>query len=217
MHLKTGIITDKMTKEKITRPSVVLFDWGGVLSVGGTPDELGQLFSEILPYDIPTIKDITKPLFAELKRGYITPTEFWNKLEAITHVAVSESHRAIWVTKESLRPNKELRDFTETLKSQGFQVGVLSNVFPNTAEMIRSEGWYSPYDPVFLSCDLGLAKPDIEIYEHAYRTLGVGPAEILFIDDQQKCLDPAASIGMNTILARSPQQVIEDVSRELGI
>lgn len=196
---------------------VVLFDWGGVLSVGGTPDELGRLFSEILPYDAATIKELTGPLFGELKRGLITPEGFWDKLSLTTGLTFPSSHREVWATRDSLQPNQELRAFTETLKSRGYTVGVLSNVFPNTAEMIKSEGWYAPYDPVFLSCDLGLAKPDAAIYEHVIKELGVEPSEILFIDDQQKCLDPAISLEMKAVLARSPNQIIEEVSHMLGI
>lgn len=199
------------------RLKVVLFDWGGVLSVGGTPDELGRLFSGVLPYDTATIKKLTGPLFGELKRGLTTPEEFWHKLSLTTGLTFPSSHRDVWATKDSLQPNQELKDFTEVLKSRNYRVGVLSNVFPDTAEMIRNEGWYHPYDPVFLSCDLGLAKPDSDIYQHVCATLGVTPSEILFIDDQQKCLDPAAALGMKTILAQSPRQIIEDINQELGI
>lgn len=196
---------------------VVLFDWGGVLSVGGTPDELSRLFSDVLPYDAATIRDLTGPLFGELKRGFITPEGFWKKLSLQTGLSFPSSHRDVWATKDSLQPNQALKDFTETLKARGYRIGILSNVFPNTAEMIKNEGWYDPYDPVFLSCDLGLAKPDTAIYEHVIKELGVNPSEILFIDDQQKCLNPAASLGLHSILAVSPDQIIDEVTRKLGI
>jgi putative hydrolase of the HAD superfamily len=198
-------------------PRVILSDWGGVLSPGGTPDELPAKLEEVLLLDRAHITFLTSPLLGELKRGQISVEEFWHKLEVITGKTISDHDRNVWAPLETLRPDDELNGFYQDLIKQGYEVGILSNVFPNTEAMIRQAGWYKPYHPLFLSCDLGMAKPDNEIYEYVCRIIGVEPMKILFIDDQQRCLDPAAAIGMKTILARSPSQTIREIRNVLNL
>ena len=58
----------------------------------------------------------------------------------------------------------------------------------------------SNYDYVFLSCEIGLQKPDKEIYEYIMKETDFAPQDILFIDDQQKNIDSASALGWNTFL-----------------
>jgi HAD superfamily hydrolase (TIGR01509 family) len=42
------------------------------------------------------------------------------------------------------------------------------------------------------------------------------PEEVIFIDDQEKCLVPARAMGINTVLAKNAGQIINDVSKLLA-
>ena len=196
---------------------VVLFDWGGVLSVGGTPDELAGRVSTLFNITDEETRKLLAPRLTKLKRGRSTVDDFWSSLESEMSCTISDSQRNVWAPVDTLRPQQDMVEFTKKLQGLGYKTAILSNVFPNTAEDIRSQGWYEPYEPVFLSSDDGMAKPDMEYYEYAVAQLGVKPEEIIFIDDQQRCLEPAARFGMATVLAVGVPQVISDVSRLLGI
>jgi HAD superfamily hydrolase (TIGR01509 family) len=56
-----------------------------------------------------------------------------------------------------------------------------------------------------------MRKPDLEIYEQVLGKLKVKPEEILFIDDQLENIEPAQKLGMHTVLAKEPGQIIADV------
>jgi len=53
---------------------------------------------------------------------------------------------------------------------------------------------------VTISNQVGLCKPDIEIYKRVDSFLPVGE-EVLFIDDQEKNLKSAKALGWQTLLA----------------
>jgi putative hydrolase of the HAD superfamily len=62
-----------------------------------------------------------------------------------------------------------------------------------------------------LSCEVGFVKPQKEFYELAVKDLVVLPGECIFIDDDENNLLPAEKLGMKTVLAKKPEQIVEDV------
>jgi putative hydrolase of the HAD superfamily len=193
----------------------ILFDWGGVLASGGAPDEMPTRLSKLVGIEPDQLRPIVKDLTNLLKVGKITIDEFWDRLEQKTNVTIPALKRDVWASLDELRPENILVQYTDDLKKRGYKVAILSNTFPNTASDIESQGWYEPYSPVFLSSTIGLAKPDQAFYDYAIAELKDEPEKIIFIDDQQRCLDPAAKMGMSTILAKSPQQIIDDIEELL--
>jgi len=65
-----------------------------------------------------------------------------------------------------------------------------------------------------LSHELGIIKPQNEIYEIAMEKLNVKPKECLLIDDQEDCLKPARKMGMITILFKSLLQLKEKLQKK---
>jgi len=68
-------------------------------------------------------------------------------------------------------------------------------------------------DRAYLSYELGLAKPDREIFDHAVADLGVTPGEVLFIDDNRINVDGARAAGLRAELAKGPGQAAEALRR----
>ena len=99
----------------------------------------------------------------------------------------------------------------EKLRQSGIRTGILSNVFEMNAVMLRKIGAYEGFNPVILSCEVKMAKPDLEIYKLAAEKLGVKPEEIIFVDDQEKCWPPAEELGMRVVKAVTPAQIAHDV------
>lgn len=195
----------------------VLFDYGGVISAGGAGNELTERLSYSLEINQEKAEEIFSAVWGGFVTGKITVTEIWAYVEEQLGRPVKLEDRNIWNTwDEHMRPLKEMLDFVRHLKSKGVVVGLLSNVIPITAEDIKVHGGYDSFDFTVLSCDVGYAKPDIEIYELAITKLpGINPAEIVFIDDQERCLVPARNLGMHTILAKNPHQIKEDLNKLL--
>lgn len=63
----------------------------------------------------------------------------------------------------------------------------------------------------FASYQLGMMKPDVEIFDHVIGALGRPAEKILFLDDNQVNVDGARRAGMNAELAKG----LEGVTRQL--
>jgi HAD superfamily hydrolase (TIGR01509 family) len=84
-----------------------------------------------------------------------------------------------------------------------------------TAHELKKRGFYDAFDPVLLSCDEHVAKPDRAFFELALKRLGLPGGEVLFIDDQDRFRPLAEGLDMHFILAISPAQIIQDVKDRL--
>jgi epoxide hydrolase-like predicted phosphatase len=185
----------------------VLFDFGGVLSEGGKKGFIAQTIAELYGVD-PAIVDIGD-LHHMMRRGQGTEKLFFEELNTRYHGRVTKE---MFLDKAHgyTVPSEEVYTLAEQLRSKGIKTGILSNVFAMSAERLRQEGRYDGFEPLVLSCYEGSAKPEEAFYHTAIEQTGVRPEEILFIDDQEKCIPPAQKLGMHTILAVSPQQIVDD-------
>ena len=195
----------------------IVFDWGGVISPAGTPDEVVTSLSELLSVSENEARAGFSNHAEKFKRGLLSEEDFWKNIEKEFNVKIEDSNRSIWTDVEYFKPDVKINSFVDELKNLGYNVSILSNTFPPTAESIRHTGWYDKFDTDILSSEIKMAKPDTEIYDFLLNETKFKPEECVFIDDQERCLAPARKMGMTTVLALSTQQIIEDVSNIVGL
>lgn len=98
--------------------------------------------------------------------------------------------------------SKEILDVLQKLKSRNIKLGLISN-----ADSIDCKYWkQSPLFPYFndaiFSCNVGLLKPDKQIYELAMQRLHVSPEQCLFVGDGgSNELCGAKAAGMGTVFS----------------
>lgn len=97
--------------------------------------------------------------------------------------------------------------------NQKYQLVILSNSDPVNSLNYYKKGWYQYFNPVILSHEIGILKPDPRIYQITLDKLKNKPEECIFIDDQIDCLKPAQDLGINTILFKSPTQLRTDLKK----
>ena len=57
------------------------------------------------------------------------------------------------------------------------------------------------FDKIFLSCELGVEKPEPEIFEKVVASIGCAPDDILFFDDSEVNCEAARQCGLQAVLA----------------
>lgn len=154
--------------------------------------------------------------FMLLEEGQITPQQFRDEIRRqiprpVTDAEIDNAFLQFLIG----IPQHRLSDL-ETLRSKGYHIYLLSNTNPimwNTkiAKEFRKAGKdISHYfEGTVTSFGAKLMKPDPAIFRHAAATLGIKPEETLFLDDSQKNLDAAASVGFRTALVTPGTEFID--------
>ena len=114
-----------------------------------------------------------------------------------------------------------LQDQIRLWAEQGYRIYILST----TCEIfyrIEKAGLLPIYPLLsgyILSSEVGVVKPEPEIYQKLLKKYGIEPTESVFIDDIQANLDTAAELGFETILAERESDNIlamQDLLQEKG-
>lgn len=74
--------------------------------------------------------------------------------------------------------------FIAELRRRGIGLAMVSNCAPNAGPLLRTLGLAELVDHIFLSCDVGTAKPAAGIYRAALDAFDISPQDAIFVDDQ---------------------------------
>lgn len=97
----------------------------------------------------------------------------------------------------------------ESLRERGFKLYALSNindiVMPKVRELFAADGraMEDYFDKLYLSFEMGVLKPDPEIYQKLIEDSGIDPSQTLFIDDSERNVAVGKEFGLNVYLAEA--------------
>lgn len=191
----------------------IIFDYDGVVKKSQKLSldivDLYKISVEEYEKFIPQLK----PIIEKFDKGLSTEEKFWMDFSDAMGKVVPEKcgEKAKKMYKDKFVFFPEVIKLIEKLKSEGFRLSILSNMFPYQAKIIKEINGCSLFDDLFFSCEKGLKKPDLEFYELIIREMNIRPQECLFIDDKEENLLPAEKLGIRTVLAKKQEQIVEDV------
>jgi pyrimidine 5'-nucleotidase len=111
---------------------------------------------------------------------------------------------------EMLHRDERLRSFLEELRARYTLAVVTNNSIEMTRRTLKALGIDDLFDHVFTLEDMGLIKPDPEIYRRAAAAIGVPPEQCMSVGDRPHVdLQPAAAIGMRTFHAAGPGELVK--------
>ena len=88
----------------------------------------------------------------------------------------------------------------ERLRDDGYRLGVIANQPSQVRTALERDGLVPFFEVWGVSEDLGLQKPDPELFLHALRTAGVDPARAVMVGDRLDYdVRPAQRAGMRTV------------------
>lgn len=107
-----------------------------------------------------------------------------------------------------------LLDTIRSLRPQ-YKIGLISNAWSGLRVYITRNGFADIFDHMVISAEVGMMKPDPQIYYHALEQFGVIPQEAVFLDDFEENITGAQAIGMNAIHFTDPRQAIQQLKSML--
>lgn len=114
--------------------------------------------------------------------------------------------------------NEPLLEQVIRLRQAGYQTGLLSN-FWDSARRFWAEiyPFVGNFDDIIISAEVGLMKPDPQLYHLAARRLGILPAEALFVDDSAENIAGARAVGMQALHFTDPEAARRELARITGV
>ncbi|NUR98129.1 MAG: HAD family phosphatase [Kribbellaceae bacterium] len=189
----------------------LLVDWGGVLTSGLEPALRRWAELDDLDFDsyldavlkwLPSENAATaelNPVHA-LERGQLAVPDFERKLASMlvrsdgTPVPAEGLIERMFAHFEH---QPAMAALVRRVNQRGFRTALLSNSWGNT---YPRDTWDGMFDDIVISGEVGLRKPEPEIFRLAAGRLGLEPAECVFVDDLQQNVDGARAVGMTAIL-----------------
>ncbi len=181
----------------------IFFDIGGVVVDAPMAGYL-KLGCQFFGCDEETLKRATAENLAALETAQIESEKFW---ERVCENIASNGGKSVqaWKFKgfweglltDRLNIDQDLMDLVRRLKAH-CRVAVLSNVIKEHAVILQREKVYEHFNPVILSCNVGLRKPDPKMFEKAAELAKTSPARCLLVDDCTDNLEASKKAGWRT-------------------
>ncbi|MEV6965125.1 HAD-IA family hydrolase [Hamadaea sp. NPDC051192] len=184
---------------------VLAFDLGGVLFSDGTREFIEYLrrahgvdtahAGELLHGD----------LGSRYREGTVTRDEFWGTFRHTLRLEDSADDLAArWI--DGYRIDEGTRDLIRDVSAR-YAVYYLSDNVADRVEAVEDRyGFLNLFTGGVFSHEVGVRKPDRRIYEHLLWIAEADAEDVVFVDDKQWALDPAAQLGMATVLFQHSDQ-----------
>ncbi|MBA2368319.1 MAG: HAD family phosphatase [Candidatus Protochlamydia sp.] len=198
---------------EISNKPVIVFDFGGVIAQANTAKMV-----DFLTTTLNVNKDELSSALREMQSivaGGGSEEQFWQNY-AFTKKIILPSD---WFEKfgviinSSISPIPETIALVKALQRGGYQTAMLSDVTQYQAEIIRKMGYYDLFDPVLLSYETGVKKPNPEAFKILIEKLQVPSSLLIFIDDKIENVDAAINQGIDAIHFLSPTQLKEEFEK----
>lgn len=193
----------------------VIFDYGEVLSgppnpqahqnllkIAGVEEELFEkaYWAHRLDYDADILNGQTYwQAVARDTEAHFTPQQIEQLME---------QDAAMWMDL-----NQAMVAWIPKIKQAGLKLGILSNMgYGVLGYILPRFHWLDQFDHLTWSCELGVVKPDPAIYLHTLKTLQVLPQQALFIDNLEKNIVAAESVGLQALLFTNVDQLQKDLN-----
>ena len=192
----------------------VVFDYGMVLTGPQEPEAYAALLCITgLPRErFESLYWADRPAYDE---GKLTGLGFWEKF--LRQAGLDQNQRMAeelnrWDARMWTTENPAMVAWQLALKEHGLKTAILSNIGDEVlASVERAFDWIHRFDVLVWSYQLGIAKPDPELYRHTLVELGVQPGETPFIDDKLPNVEAAQALGIQAIQFSSAERLREQL------
>ncbi|MDR6904581.1 putative hydrolase of the HAD superfamily [Agromyces sp. 3263] len=178
-------------------PRVVVFDYGEVISRPPSDADRAALVARA-GVDADRFWPAYWAHREALDQGTASIAEYWSAVAAEVgaqwndldvHELWAIDHRG-WLSVDggTLRVLHALAD-------GGTRLALLSNAGADFSGWLRWGSFGPLFERVFVSGELGMVKPNAEIYEHVIDELGIAPGELVFIDNKSENVEGARAVG----------------------
>jgi len=147
--------------------------------------------------------------------GKASTEDIWNSVQGKLGLTKSELERLRVDFFAGDQIDEELMAFIRSLKGQ-VKIGMITNAWPDIRPWMEEQARIADaFDHIVISSEVGIVKPQKEIYGLALSGLDVEAEETLFIDDFVENIQGAEAVGMHTIHFQDPIEAMQTIQERL--
>ncbi|XP_005373801.1 PREDICTED: bifunctional epoxide hydrolase 2 [Chinchilla lanigera] len=211
---------------------VAVFDLDGVLALPSAAGALSRAEEALaLPRDFLNdafLKEGMNGSSARLMRGEITFSQWvplmeenCRKRSEASGIRLPEDFSIHQIFDKAISArsiNRPMLQAVLALRKKGFKTCMLTNNWlddrAKRGDLAQMMCELSPhFDLLVESCQVGMVKPEPQIYKLVLDTLKASPSEVVLLDDFGSNLKPARDLGMVTILARDTAAALKELEK----
>ncbi len=195
----------------------LLVDFGGVLTTnvfesfsafcveeGLEPQTVKRLFRE---------NPEALALLRELERGELVPDAFAERFAPL--LGVAEHGGLVERLFAGMGPDQEMVNAVARARKQGVRTGLISNSWGS--DIYDGAQLEELFDGVVISGEVGMHKPNADIFLLGAERAGAAPEECVFVDDLRENCAGAEAVGMRAILHRGAETTLPIAEQLLGV
>jgi putative hydrolase of the HAD superfamily len=197
----------------------LLIDFGGVLTTnvfesfrafcrdeGIDPERIKALFRSS-PEALATVR--------ALEKGEVSEHEFAERFGELLELDPVRRPGLVDRMFGHIQPDEAMVDALRRARGQGVRTGLISNSM-GAGRYDRST-FPELFDGVVISGDVGMHKPQPEIFVLGAERAGVAPEECVFVDDLRENCEGAEAVGMTSVLHRGAETTLPRLEELLGV
>jgi epoxide hydrolase-like predicted phosphatase len=198
-------------------PRGLLVDFGGVLTTNVFDSWRSFCETEGLPPDAVKMLFRENPRAAQLVRsmetGAISTDDFGRDFGGL--LGVDDRANLLERIFGGIGPDEMMLAAVRSARAQGIRTGLTSNSMG--AGIYDGAALDELFDGVVISSDVGLHKPQPEIYLLGAERAGAGTSECVFVDDLRENCAGAEAVGMTAILHRGSETTVTQLEELFGV
>jgi putative hydrolase of the HAD superfamily len=114
-----------------------------------------------------------------------------------------------------VRPDETMQAAVRRARAAGVRTGLISNSMGDT--VYDRSTFEELFDGVVISGEVGLHKPQPEIFLLGAERTGVDPGDCVFVDDLRQNCEGAEAVGMTAVLHRGADTTLPELERLLEV
>jgi len=188
---------------KMNKIKAIIFDLGKVV-INYDHMIAARKMSKVISIPATLIKEtlLDEKNLNPLEKGIISEKEFWSGIEKRLNKKIDgKLFEKFW--NSIFSPNKSIEKLVGLLKKR-YKLALLSNIGNFQKDYVcKHFKIIKKFDVMIFSHEVGLRKPEKEIYKLVLRKLGTKPKETLYFDDKLEFIIAARKLGLNAFQFKS--------------
>jgi putative hydrolase of the HAD superfamily len=197
----------------------LLVDYGGVLTTNVW--DSFRAFCEAEGIDREEVKRAFRDrpeamaLLRRLEAGELSEEEFSPLFGPIIGVREDRHEGLVDRLFAGMQPEEGMIEALRRARAAGLKTGLISNSWGRGR--YDRDSFSELFDGVVISGEVGLYKPQPEIFRLGAERVGLDPSDCVFVDDLRENCDGAEAVGMTAVLHRGADASLERLEELLGL